>query len=154
MIRVHQKLCRTKELNEDGSQLSNFDSRTKDFTNCGIPYKAVIVQSQKNLATFEAQRSRILNRAELEFGRNQARALSQDEQSQFSQRALAELEVDSIALSESIKSVEMELESWGTLQSENELFIDLKKSFLIPSDARIILAKNIQKRAGHRSSTR
>ena len=124
MSSVHQKLLqKSKELNEDSSQLSNSLIQEQEILRTAESHtKQLLSKVRENLATFDGQRSRILKRAELEFIRNQARALSQDEQYQFSQRALAELEVDSISLSESIKSVEIELGKVGVhFRSENEL---------------------------------
>ena len=121
---VHNKLVqKSKELNEDSSRLSNSMKQEQDHL-----YKAqqqtqlLLSKVRENLALFEQQRAQILNRAELEYIRHQARALSQEEQQQFSQRALADLEVDSISLGASIASVEQELGKVGIyFQVENEL---------------------------------
>ena len=73
-------------------------------------------------ADFEAQREKILKRAELEYIRNQARVMSQEEQTVFSQRALAELEVDALFLQQSIQDVQDELGRHGVyFELENEL---------------------------------
>ena len=121
---VHEKLLRkSKELNEDSSRLSISMNQEKEHLRAAKEKtQELLVQIRNNLALFEQQRSHILNRAELEYIRHQARALTQEEQQQFSQRALADLEVDSISLGASIKSVEIELGKYGVyFQMENEM---------------------------------
>jgi cellobiose-specific phosphotransferase system component IIA len=121
---IHEKLIqKSRELNENSSQLSlsmqhEQEQLRKVYTETG----EILSTIRLHLKTFEEQRSMILNRAELEYIRNQARTLSQEEQSQFSQQALADLEVDSLFLSESIGNVEHELGRFGVhFELENEL---------------------------------
>lgn len=121
---VHNKLIqKSKELNEDSSQLSNsMQQEQEHLRNAQRQTQQLLAKVRENLVQFEQQRAQILSRAELEYIRHQARALSQEEQEQFSQRALANLEVDSISLGASIASVEQELGKIGIyFQVENEL---------------------------------
>ena len=55
-------------------------------------------------------RQKVRQRAELEVIRNQARVLSQEESEQFSQRALADLEVDTIDLYHRISQFKEQME--------------------------------------------
>ena len=114
---------KSKELNEDSSRLSNsMNQEEENLRKAQKQTQLLLSKVRENLSLFEQQRAQILNRAELEYIRNQARALSQEEQQLFSQRALADLEVDSISLGGSIASVEQELGKVGVyFQVENEL---------------------------------
>ncbi|MAA79182.1 MAG: hypothetical protein CL916_07960 [Deltaproteobacteria bacterium] len=121
---VHNKLLqKSRELNEDSSRLSkSMNQEQEDLHKAKQETQSLLSKVRENLGIFEQQRSQILNRAELEYIRHQARALTQEERSIFSQRALADLEVDSISLGASIESVEQELGKVGVyFQMENEL---------------------------------
>lgn len=121
---LHSKLLKkSRSLNEDSSRLSNsMKQEQEQLRKAKRETQALLSRVRDNLAIFEQQRSQIFNRAELEHIRHQARALTQEEQAQFSQRALADLEVDSISLGASIAGVEEELGKVGVyFQMENEL---------------------------------
>lgn len=121
---VHQKLLqKSRELNEDSSRLSASMHQEQELLHKAEgETKALLSKVREHLTLFEQQRKQILNRAELEYIRHQARALSQEEQQQFSQHALADLEVDSISLGRRIEGVEQELGKIGIhFQVENEL---------------------------------
>lgn len=120
---VHEKLIQKSiELNEDSHQLSiSMQQEQEQLQKVYQETGALLSKIRDNLTRFEKQRSIILNRAELEYIRNQARTLSQEEQAQFSQRALADLEVDSLFLTQSIGHVEHELGRIGVdFEIENE----------------------------------
>ena len=121
---IHNKLlAKSRELNEDSSRLSDSMTHEKEQLHKAQKETEILLSKiRENLTVFEQQRKQILNRAELEYIRHQARSLTQEEQYQFSQRALAELEVDSIELGANIASVEQELGKVGVyFEIENEL---------------------------------
>ena len=121
---IHRKLLhKSRALNEDSSRLSNsMKQEQEQLRKAKRETQTLLSRVRDHLALFEQQRSQILNRAELEYIRHQARALTQEEQTQFSQRSLADLEVDSISLGASIEGVEEELGKVGVyFQMENEL---------------------------------
>jgi hypothetical protein len=83
---------------------------------------SVLNTVNNKLLEFEKQRINIRKRAELECIRSQARALSQEEQTRFSQRALADLEIDEVFLQQSIREVEIELGKHGVqFELDNQL---------------------------------
>lgn len=121
---VYEKLQKkSQELQEDSnSLLQSIEEEIQQLRKAKRETEKMLQTIQAKLHDFEAQREKIYKRAELEYIRNQARALSQEEQTVFSQRALSELEVDALFLQQSIRDVEDELGRHGVhFTLENQL---------------------------------
>jgi hypothetical protein len=122
--RIQNKLiAKSRELNEDSSDLlRSMEEERGHIQRVYEETQKILHTINQKLLEFEKQRSNILKRAELEYIRGQARAISQEEQTRFSQRALADLEIDEIFLQQSIGEVEEELGKHGVrFEIENQL---------------------------------
>jgi len=112
---LHVKLIeKSRALQEDSSELINALRNEAHQIDTVFQNTQLLLQElNAQLARFETQRKVIVQRAELEYIRSQARALTKEDQARFSTQALTELQLDAIGIQQRINEVEYELGRQG-----------------------------------------